>query len=292
MFSAADADIEIKFSAEDTVTHSVPPETQGIYSIKGYKSCIEAVSSFSLLRPEFRGFYFEVGATNITRLDLGVMWALYYDDKYAEIPLSSQPKGDSLDPAAGYTWDFNISPIEKQKKIKKLVCVGQIGKVVGVSNDDPADTVFISFELWQSDDSLFGGEFSAYQDHYAEVSGRHRLWAQRHLGTYLKGEYRTVFERLTDMMGGIGCIPMKYVASVDRTVKYLSAGYAVSNTGRRVPISRVGKGIRPPKGDYWKLVRFTSEITGIKHKNIDDEKFEIPSNYTKINPDSISTLVQ
>jgi len=279
LFSLADADLIIEFQAADSISRLLPEEARGTYFIKGDKCRFEALSSISIPMGGRQELSFEINSVAVTRLDSGIIWLILPENEFIELSTSSLKLPDTPYVLNEYSWEINVVPFEKTRKIKKLVCNGRIGNAIGVNKDDPEDTVFVTFEKWQSEDTLFSVEFDAYQDRYTNETGRHRIWAQKHIANYLQGPFGPIIEILSDSIGMDNSIPMKYAVAVERTVKYEETTYyVVANAGQKTPISRRGKGIHPDGGGYWKLILFTSEVTNIKQKVIDNHKFELPKN--------------
>lgn len=263
----ASADVTVKYKSEAKITNKAVLKIESNYIIKENKSYCELKSNFSM--PGGGGTPFDISSKSITRLDKGVRWSLL-GSAYSEETITSMH--DSMGLADEYNWTFNLSPIADQKKIRKFECYGQIGKAVGVSKVDPADTVFLTFEQWATEDTLGATELFAYEDSFAQQSGTHKMWSQEHVSTYLEKGYGTQFGLLSDLLAQRRGLPVQSYFQIEQTVLY--------NNSDGAP-KRRGTGIRPENGGYWKIFSMTNELVSIENKNIDDKKFEIPANYKK-----------
>jgi len=264
VYQIAGADVVVKYKSKAEITNRILLKTESAYYIKGDKNYSELKTNFSA--PKESGTPFDIISKGITRLDRGIHWSLL-SSKYSEETIASMH--DSIGQAGEYNWTFNVTPISDKDKIKKFTCFGQIGKAVGVGINDPADTVYLTFEQWSTDDTSSGRELMSYEDSFTKASAIHKMWSQEHIATYLEKGYGAQFEKLSDLMGERRGISIKSFFQIERTILYDEAS------------NRKGTGKHPKDGGNWKLFSMTNELVSIEDKKIDSDKFEIPANYEK-----------
>jgi hypothetical protein len=278
---AASGDLIIKYKAQAIVTNRMSFKMKGTYNIAANRNYCDLTSTFGLIEPREPGASFDIISNSIIRLDKGVRWSFSGDNGYIEKAITSIHDPDSMELVEGYIWSFNAAPIDRKKNFNKLDCRGQIGKATGVNENDPADTVFITFEQWLTEDTLIGAEFVAYWQEFARVAGAHKMWAQEHMATYMEKGYGAQCERLSDLMGGPKSLPIKSIITIEKSLLYDRDAELFGEPGKTGGVKRRGSGMRPEKGGRWKLLHLTNEITGIEQISIEDSKFEIPPNYEK-----------
>jgi hypothetical protein len=257
------ADVIIHYKSDIKVAQSRQYNTSGSYNISGDKNYSESTTKFSMLN--IPGTPFNIISKRIYRLDKGTCQTLLADSKFSESSIKSQH--DSIEQIVDYSWTYNVTPIDGKKKINKYQCLGQIGKAVGINSANPADSVYITFEQWSSEDTITGAEFKQYQNRFSQVIGVHKMWAQDHLATFLESGYGRQFEKLSDLFIINSGIPIKIAVQIERTI-------LPDDTNK-------GRWIKPNEGGNWKLCSIKYEVTALEVKKIDESKFEIPANYEK-----------
>ena len=262
LFQSGLADVIVRYKSEVLIAQSRQYKTSGSYNISGDKNYSESTTRFSMLNVP--GTPFNINAKRIYQLDKGTCWTLLPDSKYSEESIKSQHS--SIEQTVDYTWTYVVDPAEG-KKINKFQCLGQTGKAVGINLKDPADSVFITFEQWSSEDTIIGVEFNQYQKRFSQVAGTHRMWAHDHLSTFLESSYGGQFENLSDTFVNCSGIPIKINVQIERTV---------------LPDdSDKGKNVKPKEGGNWKLGLIKYEVTDIENTDIKNHQFEIPSGYQR-----------
>lgn len=264
VYQVAGADVVVKYKSKAEITNRILLKIESTNYIKEDKKFSELKTNFSVLNEP--GTPFDIISKGITRLDRGIHWSLL-GSKYTEETIASMH--DSIGQAAEYNWTFNVTPVPDNEKIRKFTCFGQIGNALGVGINDLADTVFLTFEQWSTDDTLNGTELIAYEDSFTKTSEVHKIWSQEHIATYLEKGYGTQFEKLSDLMGERRGIPIRSFFQIERTILYDEAS------------NKKGTGKHPKDGGNWKVFSMTNELISIENKKINSEKFEIPSNYEK-----------
>lgn len=264
------ADVIVRYKSEMIRAQSTVFKVNGAYNISGNKNFSEFTTNISM--PDEVGTPLNIISRRIYLLDKGICWSLFANNKYSESTVKALH--DSVGQATNYSWTYDISPIAGNKKINEFQCLGQIGKAVGINTDDPADTVYLTFEQWSAEDTLHAREFILYQNNYSRVGGVHKIWAQDHLATFLEKGYGAQFERLSDLMEGRLGIPIMTYIQIERSILYDQS----KSTGRS---ARRGEAMRPKDGGYWKIGEMKNEVISIEEKKIGDSVFEIPVNYVK-----------
>jgi hypothetical protein len=248
------------------------------YHISGDKNYETHETTVNLEIPGYFWIDFKIGSANIVRLDQDVRWTLNdYRGAYSASDLISphMPDEKIFQEMANYNWSYKIAPIEKQKKMIKMLCNGQTGTALGASKSDPADTIFITYERWSPVDTLIGSEITDYQLIYSKKVGVHKLWALEVFASYLEKRYSIQLQELSNQLDQLKGFPIKSVVTVERSINTELKSDSTSHKTKKSDKEK------PQKNGRWLTITVTNEVTKLEQKPIDDSKFEIPTNYKK-----------
>jgi hypothetical protein len=276
--SVTNADVIAKYKMSVGYGGSVAFDEDCIYHIKGDKNYETHNTWVNLEIPGYFWIDFKIGSANIIRLDQDLRWTLNdYIKTYSVSDLISphMPSQKVYEEMANYNWTYEVTPIEKQKKMLKMLCNGQIGTVIGASKNNPSDTIFITYERWSPIDTIIGSEITDYQVNYSKRVGVHKLWALEVFASYLEKQYSSQLEQLSNKMDQLKGFPIKSIVTVERSINLDSKSESTSQKAKKSDDEK------PQKNGRWLTIVVTNEVTKLEQKPIDDSKFEIPADYKK-----------
>ncbi len=268
--------------------------------IKGEASRSETSTSFKseLLKMGDAGMASEI--IEITRLDKGFVWNLDQKNKtYNEISLSNlrgiygktgednpyATEESGEDDNDNYVWTFDISVSENIEEVNGFKCNKATISAVGVNKDDNADSMFITTQIWKSEEVPNFNEANNFSAQYLEKTGSEMASMSFFTEGYLfafDDEFSGSLDEAKRMKG--------YTIKTEMlTQKSGMESSDQDDDGSQMPSMLKGLLGRKAKKEKSKesakgrvtVLLVTAEITEVETSTIEDGLFEIPEGYVK-----------
>ncbi len=227
----------------------------------------------------------------VVRIDKGVQWEYSSgEDVYNERTLGTTGiEGDYQAQkemaGEGYKWETVSKKDLDPMTILGVKCIGKSISSVGVSTEDPEDTVFINYKYYYSDDFEGVGTVKEFQKKMVEKTGMGAN-AVMTMGDETSDEFMftPVFDMAEDL-DKINGYPLRIEMTAAMSKNPMGTMSEEMDEETLAMMEKMGMKMPSyPKDDngHYLFLNMTNEVKSIKEESVDAGVFEIPSGMTKV----------
>jgi hypothetical protein len=294
------ADVIVHHKSTANMAGMMSMEMSGIDNTKGDKNYSDVTTTMTGGMMAMLGQGKPRQGITITRIDKALTWDLnpekktYTEKTFESIKkdfndLNKDAKSEKNDDE--YVWTIDVKTPSGSQNINGFNCKNVIGTATGIKKKDKSDTLFITYDVWVTDNVPGSAEVDAFHKNYAKAIGADEMWAKEGMASMMK-DYGSKFGELAFKVGEAGGYPIKTSMLVEASARPGAEGKESGGQSMNDAMSKMSKlfgkknAEEPQKKEVSKSGRnasfsFTNEVLSIEQKSVADGQFDIPTGYKK-----------